>query len=119
MKLTPRKEDIGEGDQFQHRPVEILQIEVRFASVPGFIKSEELAQEVNGRYGRSATNLARAFNLCVGTNWMALANLQDVFAAEFEIDTTQDLHEIKATFPCLQATFVHPGEYVRRRIEEL
>lgn len=38
---------------------------------------------------------------------MALANLQDVFTAQLEIDATQDLHEINAALPCLQTTFVH------------
>ena len=57
LRLTPRKEYVGEGDQFKHRPVKILQIQVRFAGVSRFIESEELAQEVNGRYGGSATDL--------------------------------------------------------------
>ena len=38
---------------------------------------------------------------------MDLADLQYVFAAKFEIDTAQDLHEINATLPSLQTTFVH------------
>ena len=41
---------------------------------------------------------------------MALANLQDVLAAKFEIDTAQDLYEIDAALPRLQTTFVHAGE---------
>jgi len=43
---------------------------------------------------------------------MALANLQDALTAEFEIETTQDLYEIKATLPGLQATFVHARDQV-------
>ena len=56
-KLTPRKEDVGEGDQFKHRPIKILQIQMRFAGGLRFAESEELVQEVNGGYGGSATDL--------------------------------------------------------------
>lgn len=41
---------------------------------------------------------------------MALANLQDALATKFEIDTAQDLHEIKTTLPRLQAALVHTRE---------
>lgn len=41
---------------------------------------------------------------------MTLADLQDVLAAKFEIDTAQDLHEINTTLPSLQTTLINPGE---------
>jgi hypothetical protein len=109
--LTPRKEDIREGNQFKHRPVEVLQIEMSLAGVFGFIKGEELAQEVNRRHCGSATNLTPSFfNSWVDIYDVALANLQDAFAAKFKIDTAQDLHEIKTALPCFQAAFVHARE---------
>ena len=85
---------------------------MRFASPQRPIGGEELTQEVDRGYGGPATNLIRAVQLVHGTNCTALANLQDAFAAEFEIDTTQDLYEIKATLPRLQTTFVYAREEV-------
>jgi len=41
---------------------------------------------------------------------MTLADLQDVLASKFEIDTAQDLHEINTALPRLQTTFVHARE---------
>lgn len=66
LKLTPRKEDVRKGDQFKHRPVEILQIQVCFASVLRFIKSEESTQEVDGGYSGPATNLIRIVQFVCG-----------------------------------------------------
>lgn len=41
---------------------------------------------------------------------MPVANLQDAFATEFEIDTAQNLYKVKTAVPCFQATFVHTRE---------
>lgn len=41
---------------------------------------------------------------------MVVANLQDGFTDEFEIDTAQYLHEIKTALPRFQAAFVHIRE---------
>ena len=41
---------------------------------------------------------------------MALADLQNVFTTQLEIDAAQDLHEINAALPCLQTTFIHTRE---------
>jgi hypothetical protein len=110
LKLTPRKYDVRKRDELKHRPVEILQIQVCFTNVLRFIGGKELTQEVNGRYGSSATNLTRVVQFVRGDKHIALADLQDVLAANFEIDTAQDLHEINATLPRLQTTFVHARE---------
>ena len=50
------------------------------------------------------------FNSCKEINSMPVANLQDAFATEFEIDTAQNLYKVKTAVPCFQATFVHTRE---------
>lgn len=66
LGLTPRKENVWEGDQFKNRSVEILQIQMRFASAFRFTGGEELTQEVSGRYGSSATNLTHVVQFVSG-----------------------------------------------------
>lgn len=65
LKLTPCKYDVRKGDELKHRPIEILKIYVCFSSVSGFI-GEELTQEVDGRYSRSATDLTHAVQFVRG-----------------------------------------------------
>jgi len=77
-----------------------------------FTESEELTQEVNGRYSGSATDLTCVVQFVYEDKLQDSADLQDALASEFEIGITQDLHEIKATLPGLQTALVHTGEYV-------
>ena len=72
MELTPCKQDIREGDQFEHRPIKILQVQMCLFCVVGYVDNEKLMQEVNGRYCGAATNLMRAFATSVRDKWHSI-----------------------------------------------